>query len=244
MSFSNLFFSNVKKVKPFVKSKIKRQSILRYIHPRIREEHRLAKLTGPSGYWKELREYQLDFLKQTGLQPHHQLLDIGCGPLQGGIAFINYLNKNNYVGVDIREGPLEEAYKQIVKNNLVNKNPRLVISKTFGKKELNGNQFDYVWTCQMLYHLDQDALNCYFECISNCLKPGGLLYGDILGPENEIPENILWNGLRHIKHSLDFMQKAALKYGLKMRHLGNIEEFGYPVPYDLKYNDMLEFKKL
>jgi hypothetical protein len=47
-----------------------------------------------------------------------------------------------------------------------------------------------------------------------------------------------------MKHSLDFIQKTISKHGLKMRHLGNIKEFGYPVPYGLKYNDMFEFKKV
>ena len=220
-----------------------KQVLMRRFHPRLREEIRLARLTGPGGYWQELRAYQLNFLKTMGLQPHHSLLDIGCGPLQGGIAFMSYLEPGNYVGIDIRDVPLTEAYKQIVKHRLVHKSPHLILSDSFGQNELNGRLFDYAWACQMLYHLDEAALHRYFECVAKHLKPGGVLYGDILSPDNKIPDDVLWNGLRHRYHTMEFMETTSRQYGLAMKHVGQIKDYGYPVPCDLRLNDMLQFQK-
>ena len=53
------------------------------------------------GKWSEIGQLQFDFLLESGLQPHHKLLDIGCGCLRGGIHFINYLEASNYSGLDI-----------------------------------------------------------------------------------------------------------------------------------------------
>lgn len=53
------------------------------------------------GLWEEIGELQFNFLKKQGLQPHHKLLDIGCGSLRGGVRFIDYLNPLNYFGLDI-----------------------------------------------------------------------------------------------------------------------------------------------
>ena len=223
----------------------KKHALRRRVSPVLREQDRLSKLTGPAGYWEELRAYQLSFLKTMGLQPNHSLLDIGCGPLQGGVAFISYLGANKYVGVDVSKVAIQEAYRQVAKNEaLLCKNPRLVLSHSFGLEELGGTSFDYAWACQMLYHLDADMIKQYFEGVSAQLKPGGLLYADVLGEEARIPEGTLWNGFRHIVHGVGFVESVAEQNGLSMRLVGRIEDYGYPVPCVLRYNRMLEFRKL
>ena len=74
---------------------------LRKILPSLREQYRLESLVGPQNCWEQLTEYQIALLKDIGLAPHHTLLDIGCGPLAGGLNIIRYLEKNSYVGIDI-----------------------------------------------------------------------------------------------------------------------------------------------
>ena len=44
------------------------------------------------GIWDTHGERQLEYLKRTGFQPHHRLLDIGCGPFRAGRHFIDYLD--------------------------------------------------------------------------------------------------------------------------------------------------------
>jgi cyclopropane fatty-acyl-phospholipid synthase-like methyltransferase len=63
------------------------------------------------GFWHELQSYQLNTLKENGLRAEHSLLDIGCGPLQGGLAFIKYLEESKYFGIDIELKNIETGIK-------------------------------------------------------------------------------------------------------------------------------------
>ncbi len=98
--------------------------------PWLRERHHLELMVGPLGNWDKLQAYQLNLLKSNGLKPQHILLDIGCGPMQGGIAFIKYLDKGNYYGVDIKKNVIDIGKEQITKNKLTGKNPFLSHSET------------------------------------------------------------------------------------------------------------------
>ena len=45
------------------------------------------------GLWDEMGRLQFDFLVAQGLQPHHKMLDIGCGSMRGGRHFVNHLER-------------------------------------------------------------------------------------------------------------------------------------------------------
>ena len=75
---------------------------------RVERRHSLV---GPPKLWKLKRDFQINFLKNAGLEPQHYLLDIGCGTLRGGIPLIDYLNVGNYTGIERRRKVLEEGGK-------------------------------------------------------------------------------------------------------------------------------------
>src|ERR1700678_2630550 len=76
----------------------------------VRRRYALEDSMGFRGQWDEHRRFQIEFLRQQGLKPSQTLLEIGCGPLTGGIPIIRYLQPNNYVGVDIRSSVLNLAW--------------------------------------------------------------------------------------------------------------------------------------
>jgi len=210
-------------------------NILRRIVPSMRKQHKLDSLVGPIGYWKELQEYQLNFLRKMGLKPHHSLLDVGCGPLQGGIAYIKFLNPDNYVGIDIRQEPIIEAYKLIA---------QLFISENFGRDQLGNRKFDYIWASQILYHLDEKKIENFFRQITFRMKPDSFLYGDILCQDINISTESHWNDFRFNRHTLDFIMKTAACFGLQMKNLGPLSQYKYPEEtVVMKTNEMLEFRK-
>jgi hypothetical protein len=84
------------------------------------------------GLWAEIGALQFDFLVAEGLQPSDVLLDIGCGSLRGGIRFIRYLNRGNYLGMEkevelVRRGVNDELGLETFKAQM----PELVISGNF-----------------------------------------------------------------------------------------------------------------
>jgi SAM-dependent methyltransferase len=50
--------------------------------------------------WHEAGERHLAFLREQGLEPSHQVLDLGCGCLRTGVHLLQYLQEGCYVGVD------------------------------------------------------------------------------------------------------------------------------------------------
>lgn len=53
------------------------------------------------GLWDEVGRLQLDFLRRQGLEPHHTLLDIGCGSGRFAVKAVPYLEPNHYFGIDL-----------------------------------------------------------------------------------------------------------------------------------------------
>lgn len=218
-------------------------ALKRRVIPSVRRMYRLDSLVGPFGFWDQLQEYQLGFLKQMGFAPHHTLLDIACGPLQGGIAYIDYLQSGKYVGVDIRPQPLIEGHKQIFEKQLLKKNPYLILSDSFGENELVGRSFDYLWASQVLYHFDDELIDKLFKHISAHMHEDSIFYGDILEPASKVSADSHWGGFSFHLHSMDFLRDVAKKHKLNIDNLGPIEQFGYPSEISLKANHMLQIRK-
>ena len=221
-----------------------RYGFLRRLVPPMREKHFLGEMVGPARYWDRIQEYQFNVLTKIGLKPHHRLLDMGCGPLSGGLVFIPYLKSGNYFGVDLRKECIQEAYNQLAKAGLADKNPTLIVSSTFGQEELDGHKFDYIWISQLLYHLDDQKTEHFFEEASGRMNPGSKLYGDILGRPNNLKPDSSWQGFLFYERSPDYYLELAKRYNLNMRVRGTLEDYGYPPEIGgLKRNYLLEFVK-
>lgn len=217
----------------------------RALVPGLRARHRREAMVGPLGHWKELGAYQLSALRSRGLLPAHHLLDIGCGPLQGGIEFIRYLQPSRYVGVDLNPRKLAEGYAQVAELQLAGRNPRLVVADDFGRSALNGQRFDFVWASQILYYFDETRLLSLLALVADHLAPGGKLLGDIVGdpePEFRTPRHLLW--ISEVQaHSPEQLHTLAQRFGLAARSLGPIRQFGYPSQLNLRSNLLIEFTR-
>ncbi|THD85075.1 class I SAM-dependent methyltransferase [Aliigemmobacter aestuarii] len=52
------------------------------------------------GRWDETGRAQMAILRAEGMQPHHRLLDIGCGALRLGCKAVPFLEPGHYWGTD------------------------------------------------------------------------------------------------------------------------------------------------
>lgn len=204
--------------------------------------HQCERMVGPVGYWKELQQYQFNVLLANGLEPRHSLLDIGCGPMQGGIPFIRHLEQGRYTGVDITPAHVDAAWRQIVNHGLATKNPRVILSKSFGDDCLGGATFDFIWASQLLYLFDEKTMAAVFDFVSRRLSPGGKFLGDIVNPERRASVSSLYSD--YVPHTIEALQAMARSHGLQMRSLGEILQYKYPPRLTLRQSLMLEFTKL
>lgn len=220
-----------------------RYEVLRRVHPRYREQYNLEVLVGPKNCWDQLVQYQFNILTRLGLKPHHSLLDIGCGPLTAGLKTIPYLERGNYVGLDVRPAALITAYRLLAKHALAHHNPVLINSHTFGREEFRDHLFDYIWMSQLSYHLTDDQMETLFEQARARMKPDSVFLFDIIEPTRVLPPGSSWSGFSFYIRPFDFFHELGRRFDLTMNLRNQIREYGYPEHIDLKTNHLLEFRR-
>lgn len=180
---------------------------------------------GPSDLWKERRYFQITFLKNHGLRPCHQLMDLGCGTLRGGIPLIAYLDAGNYLGIEVRQELLAEAKLELMAERLQDKNPSLIYSSGYTELTLN-NKFDLIWAFSVLIHLDDETLHQVAAFTSRHLKPGGAFYANVNIGDNA---DTSWKTFPLVERSLEFYLAVFGRYGFKTDDMGALWTFGHVI---------------
>jgi SAM-dependent methyltransferase len=204
----------------------------------LRDRHLLEDSMGFRGQFDEHRRFQISFLKEQGLVPSNKMLEIGCGPLTGGIPIIEYLEPGNYVGVDVRSSVLDLSWKEVGRARLSGRNPRLICSSSFGSLELTGQTFDFVFSFSVLFHLSDELLAAYFDAVRNMLR----LDGVCLANANTVDEDSTWLEFPFLKRTTEQYQKSAAESGLEMKCLGEIGDLGFRLSGQERRNQMFSFR--
>ena len=123
------------------------------------------------GAWELRGAEQLEFLMNAGLEPHHRLLDIGCGTLRGGVKLIPYLDTAHYWGVDSNAEALAGGREAIAELGLEAKEPHLVHLTDFDFGSLD-EDFDYYLAYSVFTEI---PLNPIIRCVMNAQR---VLAGD------------------------------------------------------------------
>jgi len=127
------------------------------------------------GMWDELGQLQFDFLKQQGLEPHHRLLDIGCGALRGGLHFVRYLDAGNYCGQDINRSLIEAGAFELQEAGLADKEAKLMVDDAFSFGGF-GVEFDFMLSVSLFTHLPFNMIVRCLDAARQSLKPDGTYY--------------------------------------------------------------------
>lgn len=188
------------------------------------EQHRRHSLVGSGDLYEMKREFQIHFLESAGLKPCHDLLDLGCGTLRGGIPVIDYLEEGRYCGVDVRESALGEAQKELRLHGLEHKCPLLVhVPEDLSRVDL-GRKFDFIWAFSVFIHMRDEILLGALAFVSRHLKESGMFYGNVnIG----LREARSWQGFPVVWRSKEFYHQAASFNGLHISDLGTLASLGH-----------------
>lgn len=127
------------------------------------------------GLWEEVGEVQFRFLVDRGLRPEHELLDIGCGSLRGGVRFVAYLEPGHYTGIDLDDRLLAAGRGELRRRGLVDRRPTLVQMGDFDFPSL-GKRFDFAIAQSVFTHLPLNSIARCLLRVDEVLVPGGRLY--------------------------------------------------------------------
>ena len=204
----------------------------------LRYKYCLEDAMGFRGQFDEHRRFQITLLKEQGLVPSNQLLEIGCGPLTGGIPIINYLEPGNYVGIDVRNSVLDISWREVGRAGLSAKNPRLICSSSFGSRELGDQKFDFIFSFSVLFHLSDEILGSYFAAVRSRLKSTGICLANI----NTLDKNSTWLEFPFLKRTIENYREVATINGLELTCLGEIKDLGFRLAGQERLNHMLSFR--
>lgn len=205
----------------------------------LRRRRQLEDSMGFRGQWEDHREFQIDLLKKQGMLPSSRLLEIGCGPMTGGIPIIRYLNAGCYTGVDVRDSVLNLAWQEVGDAGLSKKNARLICSSNFAQPELAAEKFDFILSFSVLFHLDDEVLDKFFHAVSQVLSPEGRCITNI---NTEVPDST-WLEFPFKRRSVEQYRSAAARYKLNTRDFGEITSLGFSGNGLEKHNRLLVFQR-
>ncbi|SRR6266545_34633 len=125
--------------------------------------------------WEPIGRRQFEFLVEQGLQPHHHLVDIGCGSLRAGVHFVRYLEAGHYHGLDIDPRLIAGGWKELRAEGLVDREPVLLVDDAFRLARF-GRQFDLALAQSVFTHLPVNPIVRCLREVEKALVPGGRFF--------------------------------------------------------------------
>lgn len=179
------------------------------------------------GKWEVLGKLQFEFLKRRGLEPEHELLDLGCGTLRGGRHFIRYLNRGHYVGIDISYKAIEYAKKLIVNENLSGKMPQLLFNKdkSFIFSNLTNGTYDFILAQSVFTHLKPEHIDECFNNIKEIMHRETVFFFTFFKGNGYQEKSV-----KDFLYPLSFFKELAKKYDYEL------QDFTWDYPHPMQQN--------
>jgi cyclopropane fatty-acyl-phospholipid synthase-like methyltransferase len=139
---------------------------------------------GGAQNWDARGAFQLALLRSFGLNNDSTLLDVGCGPLRGGIHFANFLRPGNYWGLDNNPTFIEAARQLLKRQNLPVDN--VSVTTDFCLEQIQ-RTFDYVLCFSVLNHCTTAERHLFFQQVPKVMSEHSRLiitHGKWFGPEH------------------------------------------------------------
>lgn len=172
-------------------------------------------LPGRASQWDAMRSYQHSFLFRKGLEPYHAFLDIGCGPLRGGVPIIRYLDTGNYVGLEKWQESIAVAWDVVKEEGIEEKEPILILGDATSDLDLR-QEFDCILAFSVMHHLYDAEVGKLVEFVKRHLSPGGAFFCTaLIGDYKQLPD---WFHYPIISRPLAHYQTAAEQNGLNFKH--------------------------
>lgn len=113
----------------------------------------------------------LDAFKRAGCQPHHVVVDYGCGSLWIGEAFMEYLEPGNYVGLDVADGFYLEGLTRFPEGYVAERRPVLRVISQESLREVRDRKPDFILSTGVLMHVAPEGLADYFANLTTVALP-------------------------------------------------------------------------
>jgi SAM-dependent methyltransferase len=170
--------------------------------------------------WLELGQLQFDYLREHGLKPADELLEIGCGNLRAGHLFVDYLEPGHYYGIDISPDILFAAQQTVARFGLRDKLPHLTLIRDLRLEFLPDAHFDVVHAHSVFSHSPIEVIEECLAHVGRVLKPGGFFdftFDRTEGAEHQVLHEDFY-------YRTETLTALAERHGLAARFMDDWEE--------------------
>lgn|GEM_PF-2242926 len=139
------------------------------------------------GRWDELGPFQLEALIGIGLEPHHRLLDAGCGSLRAGRHIVDYLDPGHYFGTDLNESLLDAGWANELTPDQQARLPRSNLATASVTDPVPFSEtFDYALAFSLFSHLPGPICEDGLARVARSLRPGGVFMATFFLTDGDI----------------------------------------------------------
>jgi cyclopropane fatty-acyl-phospholipid synthase-like methyltransferase len=149
-----------------------------------------------------------------GIRRDDTVVDYGCGTLRLGALFIEYLETDRYIGLDIDQRILAAGRGQLADDIVETKRPILEVISKESLARVAARKPRWVCSKGVLQHVPPEELDEYFAGLSPLIHAGatGLLFSHI-GPESRRMSLKTW------AHDFDRLRATAGDHGMQLGKL-------------------------
>lgn len=136
------------------------------------------------GRWGETGRIQMAILREAGLQPHHRLLDIGCGSLRLGHLAVPVLDPGHYWGTDASLALMQRGYEVELTDKTRLPPAQLIEDSDFALPGVPAD-IDYAIAFGVFTHLPAPALSaCLRSLRRRCATLTAFLFTVFAAPDD------------------------------------------------------------
>lgn len=129
---------------------------------------------GPLAAWSRVRESTIALLVEEGLQPHHKVVDLGCGHLRIGSWLIPYLEPGRYIGIEPREEAVKAGLRALVGLDVAREKAVVFSDRTDFDVGAWG-PVDFVVARSVWSHASRDQIRATLDAFMESAQRGGKL---------------------------------------------------------------------
>ncbi len=126
-----------------------------------------------SGDYDVIGEIEFDVLRAYGLEPSSTLLDFGCGNGRLGIHVVPFLDRGEYIGVDVAPTFLAHAERRLAPMTADGSRTIRLIHQTDENFELADDSIDIACAFSVFTHMEHEDMYRYLVALKRVVRPGG-----------------------------------------------------------------------
>ena len=160
---------------------------------------------------------RFDELVAQGIRPSDTVVDYGCGTLRLGAHFIDYLDADRYIGLDIDDRILAAGREQLPADIVAAKRLVLEVSpESLARAAAKAPQ--WIFSNGVLPHVPPEHLNAYFTNLARFVLGGatGLFTGKARANREKLSAKSWMHDGAHVQEVVEAcgMQLTCLRQGL------------------------------